>query len=161
LGKGLRLLGTQLARAGLLEDGAEAFTESVACLRRVDDRGEMGFALIGLANIELITGSWERARELSIESLDLYRPRRWGVGVGIRPGNLAGAAVGQSDFDAAADLYSEALEITRRCHSPIDVVSCLTGLAAADAGRGQLEAAAELLGSAEALWELVDVELEA
>jgi non-specific serine/threonine protein kinase len=160
LGRGLTQLGGRLVTAGLLEDGAEAYREAIACLREVDHVGETATILNNLAHIELLTGNWEQSRQLSLEALELSRCGGQEAITACALGNLANAAFGEGDFDAAAGLYAEALEIVRRRQWPIEVAYWLTGLAAADAERGRLESAAELLGSADALLDVLGLDLD-
>src|SRR5947207_14199296 len=68
---------------------------------------------------------------------------------------LANAAMMQSDFAAAHDLYQESLLILQRIQYKELIPPCLEGLATVAAEQGELVWAAHLWGAAEALREAI------
>ena len=138
----------------LYEQSAELFRElgaSRAVIVAIRDQGSWAIE----------RGDYVRARNLLEESLRRAQECGFDMDVGWAFLELGMLALHERRYDDAVPLLVEALENALRDGVRINVVLSLRGLAAATAVRGDLEAAAHMLGAAEKLQERTGQELPA
>ena len=128
---------------------------SLRCFRRLGDALNTGVSLEGLGNIARAVGSVEAAHALLEESLAIFRR------IGSRRG-VAGALAGLGDLGRtesklahAAHYYEESLGVYHSLGAPEGIARCLEGLAAVAEAQQQPVYAAQLLGAADHLREML------
>jgi len=136
------LLGEIFVQEGLPRQAADAFVHAYDLSRRSGDRPRGVRSLNALANVLLDIGDYDRAFEVSAESLKLARS----LG-DLRAQALALNNVGETHrfsgrYEAAMDAYKEALSLARRAGTPRDAAVILENMASTARRQGQMEAAA-------------------
>jgi predicted ATPase/DNA-binding XRE family transcriptional regulator len=126
-------------------------TESLAVFRALHDSFGVAISLVRLGIIARMMGDLERALELNTESLTLYRELNNAWGIGISLASLAETALAQHAWRNAAHFYRDALATMRLTGSQWYVALVMVGIANVAIARGQLQAAAQLLGVGDAM----------
>jgi hypothetical protein len=119
--------------------------------RALHDSFGVAISLVRLGIIARMMGDLERALELNTESLTLYRELNNAWGIGISLASLAETALAQHAWRNAAHFYRDALATMRLTGSQWYVALVMVGIANVAIARGQLQAAAQLLGVGDAM----------
>lgn len=158
----LRDVGWSLAYLGMVaaetgSDQLNLFHESLALFRAVDDRAGIAEVLNMLGEAKRLQGDFGDATELYEESLALWRELGDEQYIATILHNLGRVAQRQGDSQRAVTLLVDSLSRFQNLQINNGVALCLRGLAGVAVGIGRLEAAARLLGAAEALAERAGV----
>jgi tetratricopeptide (TPR) repeat protein len=137
---------------GLSERAAELYRES-------GDRRGHALAVSNLGGIALERGEYARAEALSEQAYALFETLEDSEGMAFALVNQGFAALSEHDHARALTLLREALRRLAELEFKDIIGYCFEGLAAVLAFTGQGDAAARLLGAAEALRESLGVEL--
>jgi predicted ATPase/class 3 adenylate cyclase len=116
-------------------------------------------AFINLADFAVQRGDYERARDFSSQSIELYREEGdpWALALAIANHGLALLGLGQTE--EALGHFREALRLHESIQDTIGVATMLSVIAAATAEHGETERAVRLLASAELMIEDTEAEL--
>jgi serine/threonine protein kinase/tetratricopeptide (TPR) repeat protein len=139
---GLRLLGVAHETSGRFSEADECFEQSLALLRELGDRRNIGFMLNNLGVIAHLRGDYESAVRRYDEALAIFREigeRTWELPT---LGNLAGAQIGLEDYAAAEGNLRQAVALTGPAgHFALSMIYCY--LAESFWGQGKTEEALE------------------
>jgi predicted ATPase/class 3 adenylate cyclase len=110
-------------------------------------------AFVNLADFAVQRGDYERARDFSSQSIELYREEGdpWALALAIANHGLALLGLGQTE--EALGHFREALRLQESIQDTIGVATMLSVIAAATAEHGETERAVRLLASAELMIE--------
>jgi len=111
--------------------------------------------LISLGYEYLLEGDHERATALNEEAAELYRKRGSKGGLRYAIDNLGWAALLREDHERAKVLLEESLVLCKEISDKVIGSESLEGLACSAASRGEVQRAARLFGTAQALREAV------
>ncbi len=139
----------QIARErGHPDRSRKLLDESIAVLRREQDRrGESG-ALIRKAHLELATGDLDAARTAFEQALELRRRLRDRRGIGMALSGLSLVDAAAGDYERAEQLLAEARDLFRRAGDRWGLTGALWNPADLAVTRGDLDAAVEALEEA-------------
>lgn len=147
---GLRLLGVAHETSGRFAEGDECFEQSLALLRELGDRRNIGFMLNNLGVIAHLRGDYAAAVKRYEDALAIFREigeRTWELPT---LGNLAGAQIGLEDYAAAEINLREAIAMTGPAgHFALSMIYCY--LAESYWGQGKIAGALEPAHTALAL----------
>jgi predicted ATPase len=139
----------QIARErGHPERSRTLLDESIALLRREDDRRGESDALIRKAHLELATGNLDAARTSFEQALDLRRRLRDRRGIGMALSGLGLVDAAAGDYEHAEELLAEARDLFRRAGDRWGLTGALWNTADFAVTRGDLDAAVEALEEA-------------
>jgi serine/threonine protein kinase/tetratricopeptide (TPR) repeat protein len=137
---GLRLLGVAHETSGRFAEGDECFEQSLALLRELGDRRNIGFMLNNLGVIAHLRGDYEAAVRRYGEALAIFREigeLTWELPT---LGNLAGAQIGLEEYAAAEINLRQAVALTGPAgHFALSMIYCY--LAESFWGQGKIEEA--------------------
>ena len=157
--RSLLSLGTVAAEQGdheraisLSERAAELYSES-------GDRRGHALAVSNLGGIALEQGEYAKAASLSEQAYGLFETLEDAEGMAFALVNQGFAALSEHEHERALELLRRALRLLAELEFRDVIGYCFEGLAAVLAFTGQAEAAARLLGAAEALRESLGVDL--
>ena len=157
--RALTLLGLIATNAGEHEEALARLEEGTALARAAGDEEALCFALSNLGYAALTAGDADRAYTASLEAVELNQQQALHQH-GTALGNLGSAALLQGRTAEARARLGESLSIKRRLEDALGTASVFIGLAAIAMEEGELVRAGRLLGSADALFERTDAELE-
>ena len=148
----------QLSRPTYSPDGSmpawpHIIEEALGLALQVGDPGWLGYATIGKGYEAHRHGDHERAVEFFEEAIRLFTSVDDHWGVMNATFGLAVAVHARGDRARSVRLYLRCIELSRDIAVPWGVLRGLVGLAAIGASAGLAEAAARLLGAADALGE--------
>jgi serine/threonine protein kinase/tetratricopeptide (TPR) repeat protein len=139
---GLKLLGVAHEVSGRFELADECFEQSLALLRELGDRRNIGFMLNNLGVIAHLQGDYELAVVRYEEALAIFREigeRTWELPT---LGNLAGAQIGMENYAAAEGNLQQAVTMTGSAgHFALSMIYCY--LAESFWGQGKMDEALE------------------
>jgi predicted ATPase len=139
----------QIARErGHPDRSRKLLDESIALLRREEDRRGESDALIRKAHLELATGDLDAARTAFEQALDLRRHLRDRRGIGMALSGLGLVDAASGDYERAEQLLAEARELFRRAGDRWGLTGALWNTADVAVARGDLDAAVEALEEA-------------
>jgi tetratricopeptide (TPR) repeat protein len=122
---GLRLVGVAHETSGRFEEADRSFEQSLALLRELGDRRNIGFMLNNLGVIAHLRGDYEVAARRYEDALAIFREigeRTWELPT---LGNLAGAALGLEDYRAAEANLRDALTLVGPAgHFALSMIYC-------------------------------------
>jgi tetratricopeptide (TPR) repeat protein len=122
------------------------FTEALELSRQIDDRREMGMCEMNLGNIAHASGDLLAARRHYLQSIEILESMpfvRWELSISLKRMGRLSFALGE--LDQARAFYRRALEISLELKRMPEILENLVGIAELQAGRGQVESAAQLL----------------
>ncbi len=143
-------LGDALLQQGRLVEARRHYAESLQHFTDVDDTWGRGIVLHALGNTALAGGDAIAAAALYDACIALFRSIGNHENVGRALIGLAAAKLSLGDSDEAQDLLTQSITIWSDLGSRAGTALCLAGLASIQAARGNLCAAARLLGAADA-----------
>jgi predicted ATPase/transcriptional regulator with XRE-family HTH domain len=153
LGRGLTALG-----AGDL-DAEKTLRDALAMFRKRDDRPGASLGLVGLAQVELARGDFDRATELLAEAEVTSRSvEDWFTLIAVLSGQALAMRL-RGDQDRTSALLRESVRLAGTLGDAWHVVFGMTGLAGGAARQGRPERAARLFGAAEVLCETMGVDV--
>jgi serine/threonine protein kinase/tetratricopeptide (TPR) repeat protein len=139
---GLKLLGVAHEVAGRFAEANECFTQSLALLRELGDRRNIGFMLNNRGVIAHLQGDYELAVGRYEEALAIFREigeRTWELPT---LGNLAGAQIGLENYAGAEGNLQQAVAMTGSAgHFALSMIYCY--LAESFRGQGKMAEALE------------------
>jgi class 3 adenylate cyclase/tetratricopeptide (TPR) repeat protein len=139
---GLKLIGVAHEVQGRFAEADECFAQSLALLREVGDRRNIGYMLNNLGVIAHLRADYEQAVARYSEALSIFREigeRTWELPT---LGNLAGAQVGLGRYGEAEANLRQALALTGSAgHFALSMVYCY--LAESLCGQGKTDGALE------------------
>ncbi len=130
-------------RQGAEEESRQRNEGALEAAWAVGDREAEALALVGLSRVALREGDYERVRSLASEARDLTRDLVPGAGAVPLHMLAEGTRLG-GDFDQAAALFSESLELNRELGDQRMVGIELHNLGHVEIHRGNVDAAEEL-----------------
>ncbi len=141
---GLKLLGVAHEVSGRFAEAQECFEQSLALLKELGDRRNLGFMLNNLGVIAHLGADYREAVGRYTEALEIFREigeRTWELPT---LGNLAGAQIGLGDYAAAESNLRQAVALAGPAgHFALSMIYCY--LAESFWGQGKNE---EALGTA-------------
>jgi tetratricopeptide (TPR) repeat protein len=139
----------QIARErGQPDRSRKLLDESIALLRRENDRRGESDALIRRAHLELATANLDAARAAFEQALDLRRTLRDRRGIGMALSGLGMVDAAAGDYERAEQLLAEARELFRRAGDRWGLTGALWNTADVAFSRGELDTAVEALEEA-------------
>jgi serine/threonine protein kinase/tetratricopeptide (TPR) repeat protein len=137
---GLKLLGVAHEVSGRFAEAHECFEQSLALLKELGDRRNLGFMLNNLGVIAHLGADYREAVRRYTEALEIFREigeRTWELPT---LGNLAGAQIGLDDYVAAESNLRQALALVGPAgHFALSMIYCY--LAESFWGQGKNEEA--------------------
>ena len=137
---GLKLLGVAHEVSGRFAEAQECFEQSLALLKELGDRRNLGFMLNNLGVIAHLGADYREAVRRYTEALEIFREigeRTWELPT---LGNLAGAQIGLEDYVAAESNLRQALALVGPAgHFALSMIYCY--LAESFWGQGKNEEA--------------------
>jgi predicted ATPase/class 3 adenylate cyclase len=138
-------------------DAAELLYEQADELfRDLDESRGLQMVADSRATVALERGDYARARLLLEENVARYRKLGWEADLGMSLLDLGILALHERRDEDAIPLFVESLESVLRHGMRTGLSIALRGMAAAATLRGDVEAAARILGAAEAIGEQID-----
>jgi predicted ATPase/transcriptional regulator with XRE-family HTH domain len=155
----LGMLGLVAIYEGSVAAAAEPLTESLELFQQAEDPAGSALALIRLGIVAEMEGVLPTAIARFEEALALFRGAgsRWGIATALA--NLGDVAQMQADWERSAALYRESLPYYHELGSKWYVANALVSLAYAVGKLGDWARAVRLLGSVEALLDLIGMQL--
>jgi predicted ATPase/DNA-binding XRE family transcriptional regulator len=150
---GLPLYGFIMLAQGAPDQARHFMNQTLALAREESDRTVEGIALIGLAQVAIDEGDFERALSHLEQAEPLLRAEEALFELSVCLIVQAIIPQIQGDYLQAAQLLTESISISIQLHDTSTMVAALEGLAGSLAGQGEGETAAGLFGAAEALRE--------
>jgi tetratricopeptide (TPR) repeat protein len=127
------------------DESLELNEAALASARASGDPEALALAHVGLSRVALLEGDGERARELALEARRHAKPLR--PAVGQSPLHLHAQALRMlGDYDEAAKLFAESLELNRRIGDPGMIVVELHNLGHVELRRGNADEAERYFG---------------
>jgi hypothetical protein len=127
-------------REGAQEESQARNEAALAAARAAGDREAESLALVGLSRVALRNGDYDRVRSLAREARELVRDA--GPEADVAPLHLLAAGTRLAgDYDHAAELYAESLELNRRLGAGRMVAMELHNMGHVELHRGDLAAA--------------------
>jgi predicted ATPase len=153
IAKALYLLGNVAEDLGNVERETTLYEDALARFQNVGDPWWVAETMAGLGRASRKRGDHTRARQFHEEALALQRDTHntWGVAWGMTA--LAELAADEDQRKRAAALFAESLQLHTDHGERMGAMFCLLGLGKLACVSGSLEAAAMMLGAAEALRE--------
>jgi class 3 adenylate cyclase/tetratricopeptide (TPR) repeat protein len=137
---GLKLLGVAHEVSGRFAEAEECFEQSLALLKELGDRRNLGFMLNNLGVIAHLGADYSEAVRRYTEALEIFREigeRTWELPT---LGNLAGAQIGLEDYSAAEANLRQAVALAGPAgHFALSMIYCY--LAESFWGQGKNEEA--------------------
>ncbi|HEX6183590.1 MAG TPA: protein kinase [Pyrinomonadaceae bacterium] len=137
---GLKLLGVAHEVSGRFAEAHECFEQSLALLKELGDRRNLGFMLNNLGVIAHLGADYQEAVRRYTEALEIFREigeRTWELPT---LGNLAGAQIGLGDYAAAESNLRQAIALAGPAgHFALSMIYCY--LAESFWGQGKNEEA--------------------
>jgi len=159
IARSLLSLGTVAAEQGDQDHAIELSERAAELYRKNDDRRGHALAISNLGGIALERGDYVQAAALSEQAYGLFETLEDSEGMAFALVNQGFAALSERDHARALTLLREALRRLVELEFKDIIGYCFEGLAAVLAFTGQGDAAARLLGAAEALRESLGVDL--
>jgi len=159
IARSLLSLGTVAAEQGDQDHAIELSERAAELYRKNDDRRGHALAISNLGGIALERGDYAQAAALSEQAYGLFETLEDSEGMAFALVNQGFAALSESNHARALTLLREALRRLAELEFKDIIGYCFEGLAAVLAYTGQGDAAARLLGAAEALRESLGVDL--
>jgi len=141
-------------------DRAAALHEqSLTLFNELGDKRGIAHALHDLGRIALDQGDYARTTTYLETSLALHRQLedRWGAALSLH--NLGHVMFHQDDDVHAMIYFAESLALRRELGDKVGIAECLAGLAGVVGAQGQPVRAAQLLGAAQALLDILGARL--
>ncbi len=157
--RSLLSLGTVASEQGDYERATSLSERAAALYQALEDRRGQALAVSNLGGIALDRGEYARAAALSEQAYQLFETLEDSEGMAFALVNQGFAALSEHDHARALTLLREALRRLAELEFKDIIGYCFEGLAAVLAFTGQADAAARLLGAADALRESLGVEL--
>jgi predicted ATPase/DNA-binding SARP family transcriptional activator len=158
--RALDLLATAVTHDGDVAQATSLHEQSIAIQRELGDEFALAWPLTNLGYLALSQGDYERATVITTEALELFERFARPDATPLPLFNLGLAELLQDRHDAALGRFRRGLELAHELAHAEAVIYCLFGIAAALAGTEHGEAAATLLGSAEAAADATGVTFE-
>ena len=160
LGMALSGLGNALSVGGDLHQARKVFEDYAAIARELRSPFRLSVALGCLGEVARMTGDLEAASAYYEQALDAVGWHGRSIPNAITLANLGGVSLEKGDYAAASRYYSKSLAITAELENGLWAAIALNGLASVALDAGNLQKAATLAGSAEALCEAAGTPLE-
>jgi len=144
-------LGSCFLERGNLPAAQQHVETAVMVWEQNGDLIQLGYGLNSLANIASSLGLHDLSVEKLEEALRVWRERGYSRGISLALLNLGVDAERRGDFAKAITFYRESLDLRRIAADPIDLSFALNAFASVAHSTGDLERAARLIGSTEAL----------
>jgi tetratricopeptide (TPR) repeat protein len=157
--RSLLSLGTVAAEQGDRERANSLSERAAELYRESGDRRGHALAVSNLGGIALEHGEYAKAASLSEQAYGLFETLEDSEGMAFALVNQGFAALSEHEHERALELLRQALRLLAELEFRDVIGYCFEGLAAVLAFTGQAEAAARLLGAAEALRESLGVDL--
>jgi DNA-binding CsgD family transcriptional regulator/tetratricopeptide (TPR) repeat protein len=160
VGHSLTQLGNVAMTEGNYAEARRLHSEGLAIKRRAGDKQGIGQALHSLATIALREGDYSEARRLDEETLAIARDlgNRQGMAYSLR--DLGKLACEQGDYARAHAAFLESLALFQELENLMPIIECVIGIARVTDRTGQPDAAARLLGAANAMLESTEGKLD-
>ena len=152
----LHQLGSVLTTTGKYDAAIKAFSEMLELSHKLGARGKGGAALNRIARVHRMRGEEERAREVLVRTLALFREGGDLRGVASSLDDLAQVERLRGDIEAAQHAADEALAIRRAHGDKRGEAVSLTTLTAIELSRGNLAAAEKAAQEALAIREEIN-----
>jgi predicted ATPase/DNA-binding CsgD family transcriptional regulator len=155
---------THLGNVAMLE---ERYTEArrlheqgLAIKRKAGDKQGIGHSLHSLATIARRQGKLNEARRLDEETLAIAHELGNKPGIAYSLRDLGNVAYEQADYSMALSSFLESLALFQELEDVLPIIDCLMGLARVAAHTGQPGRAVRLFGTAYAMLETTEGQLE-
>jgi predicted ATPase/DNA-binding SARP family transcriptional activator len=149
MSQALDRLGTSAANAGDHARGMELYERSLALCREIGDVRMLAVSTTNVGCLAMMRGDYARAEALSREALELHERAGRRDGMQQPLFNLGLLATLQGRHDEALEIFQEGLAQAHELGFLGGTFYVIEGQAAAYAGRGDAERAAERLGAAD------------
>jgi predicted ATPase len=155
--RSLMYLGLAAAAAGERDVAHARFTEAAVFAREIGDTWSLAASISNQGDLALNAGDYARARELCSQSLTLQRELGDMRSMAISLHNIAYAYLYEGQYDSALEPLQESLKLAFELGDRDGIAYRLEALAVIAAAEKDMSRAARLLGSAEALFEVIGV----
>jgi non-specific serine/threonine protein kinase len=156
----LQTLGEVVAEQGDVGAAQQRFAEALPIFRESADRAGMAGLLLSQGEIARVQGDHERAAALYLQALALAQQIGDHRRQMIVLYNLGQVTLHQGDPVRAAALFRNSLTLAQTLTNKLAIAHCVAALAGAAGASGQLERAARLSGTAEALFASIGARMD-